>query len=104
MNPSEQKKHTTVTAILRQHVNDLDAIHVAEINRLEALITAEKDAREADTDAGRKALAEEHGWILEQAEEQRTYVDRLHTDHVSTFVQFRFRGFWSRLNWLFTGR
>ena len=104
MNAVEQKKHTTVTTILRKHVNDLDAIHVAEIDRLEALIRRESKNRVDEDEAITARLNREQQADLKTAIEQRDYVDRLHTDHVSTFVQFRFRGFWARLNWLFTGR
>jgi hypothetical protein len=97
MNPTEQKKHTTVTDTLRRHVNDLDAIHVAEIDRLEALITAEKDARE-------KKRCEDHTWALEQADKQREYVDRGDQTSNRRLDTFAGRGFWSRLNWLFFGK
>mgnify|MGYP003401691487 CR=1 FL=1 len=97
MNPSEQKSHKKVTADLAAGIEALAATTAERCSTLSEMINTERTLR------------------LKMAEEQRGYVDnedRLLRRYAEQCVEaahkrldkFVRRGFWSRLNWLLTGR
>lgn len=104
MNPTQQRNHRTVTHTIAQSVEQIAAAAAARMDRLERAINDERTHR------------------LKLAEEQRGYVDardrelreccweRWDSTSQTTkrlfdeIGELRNRGFWSRLNWLLTGR
>jgi len=112
MNATEQRKHTTVVAQLAADVETvLDGLSK---EMLERFLVEEKTRNEA--------VGQERTHRLELAKEQRNYVDaenrklreccqerwdasaKTHKTFADAIYGFQHRGFWSRLNWLITGR
>ena len=93
MNPKEQKDHRTA---LRDLEDGVLAFSVETMKRLDALA-----ARIGTVEA---RINEERALRLKRAEEQRAYVDARNGE-VWLHVEYLYRrGFWSRINWLLTGR
>lgn len=101
MNGTEQRKHTTAVAVL-------EAQTAEAIEGLVVALTAERREREQgdrDVAAGvRAAIGGERTHRLTMADQQRSHVDLEDRITRGQFAAFRDRGFWSRLNWLLTGR
>jgi len=97
MNGEEQRRHRTATQEIRK---DLDAVTNTTGELVDELVTRISQVR----DECLKAVGEERTHRLRLAEQQRTYVDRGDKDNLIRMSNFVCRGFWSRLNWLFTGR
>ena len=93
MNPKEQKDHRTA---LRDLEDGVLAFSVETMKRLDALA-----ARIGTVEA---RINEERALRLKMAEEQRQYVDCGDTFNLRLLMEFTRRGFWSRINWLLTGR
>lgn len=107
MNGTEQTNHRTVTSQLRR---EFDA---ASTETTRALHVCADRLRAHDRDAIRleKAINDERTHRLRLADEQRGYVDARDNDVLRAVeavndraTAFVSRGFWSRLNWLLTGR
>lgn len=84
-----------------QNLKQLEEATVNAINHLEAAIITEGNTASHQLGEAKAGLIRH---INKLAEEQRHYVDSedhalLH--HINIFIG---RGFWSRLNWLVTGR
>ena len=104
MNPTEQKERRTAVTNLQDQIDAMDvAFTIALDERTSATLRSLEMLREN--------INAERTHRLKLADEQRAYVDglnilhntRIHvmSDRIDTF---RSRGFWSRLNWLVTGR
>ncbi len=108
MNGTEQKAHTTALATLDRRTSEFaDAI---------------TEHLELEIEKLRQAIGEERTHRLKLADEQRAYVDgadralkqccqerwdvtaNTHVRLWKEIADLRDRGFWSRLNWLLTGR
>ena len=97
MDPTEQKNHRTAVATLEKATEEAFAALTDRYNG--RFLTLDKDLN-----AIRQAISDERTHRLKLADEQRAYVDhedRLLRERIQAFVN---RGFWSRLNWLLTGR
>lgn len=86
MNPTEQKNHKTVTATLSREFDEFAARAVIRFEELDLKISDERTNS------------------LKLDEEQRKYVDAAIDQLSSRIEELRHHGFWSRLNWLVTGR
>jgi hypothetical protein len=100
MNGTEQKNHRTVTQDLSRAV---EVIANSTAQRLEA--------HGVELVRLRESIGAERTHRLDLAKEQRGYVDnqdqlvgRRVDALASDLFTFQHRGFWSRLNWLVTGR
>lgn len=96
MNSTEQRNHKTVR-------EDLDAQARVTADALEAV--AERcDTLDRTTSVLATRISDERTHRLQLAIEQRGYVDACDSE-IKGYVQRHIeRGFWSRFNWLFTGR
>ncbi len=104
MNGTQQKAHHTAVSALEN----------ATAEAIEGLVEAvenERQTRAAEDTRLTTDIGIERTHRLELAEQQRNYVDAAdrRLDRIieaETFDRRAFvgRGFWSRLNWLFTGR
>jgi len=97
MNAVEQKKHATAVSTLEAATTDA----------IEAMSERLRD----ESDRLFDIIGDERTHRLKMAEEQRGYVDaadrrldRLIEAETADRRAFVGRGFWSRLNWLMTGR
>lgn len=88
-----------------QNLKALENATVDAINRLETMVITEGNTASHQLGDAKSGLIRH---INELAAEQRTYVDRADTqvrrDAAALLDTFTKRGFWSRLNWLLTGR
>ena len=100
MNPAEQKSHKNVTDTLRADFKQLSEDHDA------------LDARDAQSTADLTRIlegqAKHHAEGLSNAVRAITDLRTGHDDRIGEISldhrAFTTRGFWSRLNWLITGR
>ncbi len=101
MNGTEQRAHHTAVTRLAGDVETMfDDLHAKTRTGFERVSQAINDERTA-----RLKLAREQRSYVEN--EDRKLYNVLHEAHlvlVQSHHAFRSRGFWSRLNWLLTGR
>lgn len=93
MNPKEQKNHKTAMNDLENGVVTFTEETVRQLYALRADITRNENR-----------ITEEHRARLKLAGEQRHYVDGENREIRQRIDGFTQRGFWSRINWLLTGR
>lgn len=97
MNATEQRTHRTVTQDLARQVEkqgeDLALVIEAIDERVTSLATSTVQAIEA-----------EQTLRVRLAAQQRDYVDSADFALRCRIDELRARGFWGRMNWVFTGR
>ena len=96
MNPAEQKSHKNATdtlrADLKQLCEDFDALDTRVTDNLKDNVTTQTGLREDFSNAVRS--------VTDLRVEHQDLIGAVTLEH-RAFVK---RGFWSRLNWLITGR
>lgn len=100
MNTTEQKKYTTRL----KEIEDGVVTFTEETVKLIDEIKERMNAIEESIKRLEKHLDEAQTHSLKMEKEQRNYVDRGDKLTDLRLAGFLCRGFWSRLNWLLTGR
>lgn len=98
MNGQQQRERKTAVTILEAQM--VDAVSALSERFDEELGNARAESRDA--------LSAERTHRLKLADDQRGYVDaadrQVREQLLAAIAELRGRGFWSRLNWLVTGR
>ena len=97
MNGIEQKTHKRVTDELAAGLEDLSRASTERATAISASV-------EELANVTRELINKERTHRLSLASEQRAYVDRADTFNRDILNAFVGRTFWSRLNWIMTGR
>jgi predicted nucleic acid-binding Zn-ribbon protein len=103
MNPAEQKSHKTVTDNLRADLKQLSEDYDALFERVGKLDEHVAD-NWADNDVSHKGLREDVAYTQRCITNLQVNLDAEVIERYETFHAFVKRGFWSRVNWLLTGR
>ena len=97
MNPIQQRNHRTAVETLANTTSDaLESVAARFIEQEARIESVNRDFM--------NAINEERTHRLKLADQQRAYVDAGDRTVLQAFQVFKLRGFWSRLNWLLTGR
>ncbi len=97
MNPREQRARRTAVETLANETADVFKMYTAELTRLEAAVNSERTHR-------LKLAEEQRGYVDARDRELRDRCDDRWVRANMRADAFEQRGFWSRLNWLLTGR
>lgn len=101
MNPVEHEAHTRKTDELAAGIELIAESTEKALSVVRGDIIIEGLRVET---LARELVNREQSFRLNLAKEQRDYVDMRDSDLWVAFNALRLRGFWSRLNWLLTGR
>ena len=111
MNPTEQKAHTRATDELRKDLGKLESAVTHRTFQMEQTVKNDLNKLLTRFDQLGRQLQDERTHRLKLTDEQRKYVDTQDQElwRYLEFTEnargkFQARTFWSRLNWLLTGR
>jgi len=103
MNGEQQRQHKTVTDALRRNIAELSLALADEVNETTNVL-ANFETRLNETQAEAAHHISNLTRAISDLDESHTFrMDELGRG-VCALETFRGRGFWSRLNWLLTGR
>lgn len=104
MNGTEQRQHKTRTDAISREMADFAEIVETQLTLLRKAVSDERTHRLTLANEQRGYVDNENRLIRQCCQERWTASSETHKRLGDSISELRYRGFWSRLSWLLTGR